>query len=388
MRTGRLEWVVAVVLAAFFFFPSISVAQELPPLNIRGLWIVRESMVSKAEVDRALRFASNAGFNHVFVQVRGRGDAYYNSLIVPRSDRIRERDFDPLGYAVTLGHELGLNVHAWMTTYLIWSARRPPENKTHVYHLYPEWMEVDAGGKAQRDIDLGAPRDGSFEGIYLAPTHPEVNHYLQAVFTEVLLNYDIDGLHLDYCRFFDFDYGYNVEGIGVFKRRHDFDPRTLRSNQTRGNQGLTPQGLLWADYRRQKVTDLVTTLHAVITISGKEILLTAATKPDTRVARNKYYQDWTAWLRDGILDYALPMNYAVGQKEYLVRLELVAEELPEHYRKDVIMGVAVYNQSPEEAARKVRTARMVGYEGICVFSYDAFKTDLSLFKPVTRALRP
>ena len=62
-------------------------------------------MVSRAEVERALVFARDSGFNHVFVQVRGRGDAYYKSLIVPRSDRIREKDFDPLGYAVERGHD-------------------------------------------------------------------------------------------------------------------------------------------------------------------------------------------------------------------------------------------------------------------------------------------
>ncbi len=347
-------------------------------------------MVSRDEVDRALSFASESGFNHVFVQVRGRGDAYYKSLIVPRSDRIRERDFDPLAYAVSRGHQLGLNVHAWVTTYLIWSARRPPVARTHVYYLHPEWLEMDAGGKAHRDIDLTAPRDGAFEGIYLAPTHPEVNHYLQAVFTELILNYNIDGLHLDYSRYFDFDYGYNEEGIGVFRRRYDFDPRELskvRSRAASGDVVLSEQAEIWNDYRRQRITSLVTALHAIITISGKEVLLTSAVKPNAREARNKYYQDWAAWLRDGILDYALPMNYAVRLDEYRQHLDGIAAELPGHYRSDVIMGVAVYNQSPAEAARKVRQARQQGYGAICVFSYDAFKTDLSLFDPLIRILR-
>ena len=249
---------------------------------------------------------------------------------------------------------------------------------------------MDAGGKAHRDIDLTAPRDGAFEGIYLAPTHPEVNHYLQAVFTELILNYNIDGLHLDYSRYFDFDYGYNEEGIGVFRRRYDFDPRELskvRSRTASGDVVLSEQAEIWNDYRRQRITSLVTALHAIITISGKEVLLTSAVKPDARVARNKYYQDWAAWLRDGILDYALPMNYAVRLDEYRQHLDGIAAELPGHYRSDVIMGVAVYNQSPAEAARKVRQARQQGYGAICVFSYDAFKTDLSLFDPLIRILR-
>ena len=98
----------------------------MAPVTFRGLWIVRESMVSRAEIDAALEFAHRGDFNHVFVQVRGRGDAYYRSLIVPRSERIRERDLDPLAYTIRRGHELGLNIHAWVTTYQLWSARKPP----------------------------------------------------------------------------------------------------------------------------------------------------------------------------------------------------------------------------------------------------------------------
>ena len=379
------------VLAAFFLFMTRMAADPLEPLRIKGLWIVRESMVSREEVEAALVFARESGFNHVFVQVRGRGDAYYRSLIVPRSPYIRDSQFDPLGYAVARGHELGLNVHAWVTTYLLWSARTPPATTSHIYHMHPEWLDVNANGLSLRDIDLAAPRDKSFEGIYLSPIHPEVNDYLQAVFTEIILNYAIDGLHLDYSRYYDLDYGYNEEGLMVFRARHGFDPRaislprTLAAEHADGREA-SEKLTIWDDYRRQKVTELITALHAIITISGRETLLTAAVKPHAQVARNKYYQDWAQWLQDGILDYALPMNYTPARSEFLEVITGMSRSLPERLKKRVIMGVANYNQDAAATAEKIRLARLYGFEAVCVFSYDAHKTNLARFDPIIKML--
>ena len=360
---------------------------QLQPLNFRGLWIVRDSMVSREEIDAALTFARESGFNHVFVQVRGRGDAYYQSLVAPRSPLIRDHRFDPLAYAISRGHELGLNVHAWVTTYLLWSARQPPASGAHLYHMHPEWLEANAGGQSQADIDLGAPRDGSFEGVFLSPVHPEVNGYLQALFTEIILNYDIDGLHLDYCRYRDLDHGYNEEGLGRFRRAAGFDPRDIlhiqRASAGDGGVARVREKLEnWNDYRRQKITDLIIALHAVITLSGKDIMLSAAVKPNANVARHKYFQDWAQWLSDGILDYAIPMNYTPDLEHYIENITVLTDAVPARFRDRVVMGVATYNQDAKATAEKIRLARLYGFGAVCVFSYDAHKTNLPYFDPI------
>ena len=373
------------ILAAFFFISPFLSAQALAPVTFRGLWIVRESMVSRAEIDAALEFAQRGGFNHVFVQVRGRGDAYYRSLIVPRSERIREKDLDPLAYTIRRGHELGLNVHAWVTTYLLWSARKPPANRAHIYHMHPEWLEVRADGSAQQFLDLSAPRDGTFEGIYLSPTHPEVNNYLTAVFTEILLNYAVDGLHLDYVRYYDLDYGYNPAGLEALSRRHNFDPRQLQGASDGAILTATDTDTkfeLWNTYRRDRVSELITALHAIITISGKEVMLSAAVKPNIQVARTKYFQDWARWLEDGILDYAVAMNYTPVRSDYLDNIRATFGALRHVNRDQLVMGVATYNQPAEETAEKIRLARLAGVGGIAVFSYDAHKTNLTHFDPI------
>ncbi|MFC1583716.1 glycoside hydrolase family 10 protein [Candidatus Neomarinimicrobiota bacterium] len=392
--TGKTHKVWKVVVAtAFFFMLNWLCAEDFEPLRFKGLWVVRESMVDRAEIEAALNFAYESGFNHVFVQIRGRGDAYYNSLLIPRSSRIREQDFDPLAYAISRGHELGLNIHAWVTTYLLWSARTPPEIKNHVYRMYPEWLEVDAEGNAQVDVDLSAPRNSTFEGIFLSPVHPEVNGYLQAVFTEILLKYDIDGLHLDYCRFPDLDYGYNAEGLGVFQSRYGFDPREIHAfaaqqDAAHSSDEINRKLEIWSKYRQQKISDLMTAMHAVITLSGKEALLTAAVKPDARVARYKYGQDWTQWLRKGIIDYAFPMNYTPEMDTYIENINIMTDSLSHQLQKRVVMGVATYNQDAQATADKIRLARIYGFQGVCIFSYDAHKTNLTHFNPILKMMGP
>ena len=53
--------------------------------ELRGLWVVRTALVSPRSVDRVIEQARAGGFNALFVQVRGRGDAFYDSDIVSRS---------------------------------------------------------------------------------------------------------------------------------------------------------------------------------------------------------------------------------------------------------------------------------------------------------------
>ena len=60
-------------------------------------------MYNEKMIKSALVYAYKSGYNIVFVQVRWRGYAYYNSDIVPKHPKVNS-DFDPLEYAVTLGH--------------------------------------------------------------------------------------------------------------------------------------------------------------------------------------------------------------------------------------------------------------------------------------------
>ena len=127
-------------------------------------------MKSKSEIDSALYHAYEADYDIVFVQVRGRGDAFYNSKIVPKSHLV-DQAFDPLDYAIDLGHKLGLEVHAWVNCYILWSSKYKPHDKKHLYYTQKSWTESDVNGKMDWRIDLKSkiPSMGRYLFISLTP---------------------------------------------------------------------------------------------------------------------------------------------------------------------------------------------------------------------------
>ena len=167
-----------------FFLFSFAIADKFD----KCLWIQSDSMKEKESITNALFFAYEYEFDSVFLQVRSRGDAFYNSEIVPKNNFIEE-DFDPLDYAITLGHSLGIEVHAWVNVYILWSSTYKPYSLNHLYYHYPDWLEVNVHGKSDANVDITVPQSKNWEGIFLSPNNPKVNSYLESVFFEIIENY-------------------------------------------------------------------------------------------------------------------------------------------------------------------------------------------------------
>ena len=81
MNLNLVEFRRATLVALFLLFTKVHTQN----FEVRALWIVRDHMTSKSKIDEALKFAKENNYNHLFAQVRGRGDAYYSSRLVPKS---------------------------------------------------------------------------------------------------------------------------------------------------------------------------------------------------------------------------------------------------------------------------------------------------------------
>ncbi|MBC8174655.1 MAG: family 10 glycosylhydrolase [Candidatus Marinimicrobia bacterium] len=351
--------------------------------SFRSIWIVRSSMISEEEIDKALIFAKKNQFNHVFVQVRGRGDAFYKSSIVPRTYLVRNLLFDPLSYAIQKGHQLGLQVHAWMNVYLLWSSIQNPISQKHLLIQHPEWVDKSLLSELKTEINPEYPNNGN-DCKYLSPLVPESQTYLLTVLQEVLENYNCDGLHLDYVRFCDIEYGYNSIGCGKFENEHGVDPLELF---TKGNQTLSGTKLdhfrnLWNQYRRDAVTDLIRQCGNLVLSIKPSCILSVAVKPDLEEAKKRYYQEWDRWLAEGLVDYVVPMNYDPSLRKFAHNIDIIHDNIPSKYLPGIVMGIATYNQDALDARDKVRYTKVTGFSGISVFSYDSHKNNLDFFTPV------
>jgi len=96
---------------------------------VRALWIVRDALTSRGKVHTAVEEAAAGGITDLLVQVRGRGDAYYNGTLEPRASEIEAKpSFDPLAVVLEQAHASGLKVHAWVAVNLIASATTLPSS--------------------------------------------------------------------------------------------------------------------------------------------------------------------------------------------------------------------------------------------------------------------
>ena len=118
----------------------------------------------------------------------------------------------------------------------------------------------------------------------------------------------------------------------------------------------------------------------------KKIALSAAVKPNLVDARYRWYQEWDKWIQDGIIDFVIPMNYFPEIRDFNNSIQIMKSNLKSDDLSMVIMGVATYNQDAQSAADKILLARLNGFQGISVFSWDSHKNNLDWFQPVTEAL--
>ena len=375
--------------ALFFFLLQFSFAQ-LSELDTRCLWIVRESMYNEKMINSALVYAYQSGYNIVFIQVRGRGYAFYNSEIVPKHPKIAT-EFDPLDYAVTLGHALGIEVHAWMNSYILWSSKTPPENPEHLYHTQKGWTEANIHGKMDSQIKLSEPQSPQWEGVYLSPTHPEVNPYLLSVYSEIINSYNIDGIHLDYIRFQDEVYGYNKSGMAVFENIYDINPRDIVRGIISPRFGWSQEFVdsmyvAWDKFRRDAVTELVRNIYHEVHKPGHNIKLSAAVKPNIIDAKYRWYQEWDKWVQKGIIDFVVPMNYFKEIRDFNNSVQIMKSNLVQEELEMVVIGVSTFNQDAQSAADKILLARLNGFKGVSIFSWDSHKNNLDWFQPINDAL--
>ena len=219
-------------------------------------------------------------------------------------------------------------------------------------------------------------RKNGFEGIFLSPAHPKVNSYLLSVFKELVDEYNIDGIHLDYIRYHDSGYGKNPYSIASYKKYNSSSSEISSSSLDRFSSQQ------WNDFKRKSITDLVIATKDMITLINPKIELSAAVKPSLYEARERFYQEWDVWLVAGYLDKAFLMNYATDLRVFAANIDIMYDNLPKKYRRKIVMGISTYNQNPDEALTKVKYTKVTRFSSVAFFSYNSLVQNKAYFQKI------
>ncbi len=380
----------AMYIIALFILSINFIFSQINQISHKCIWISRDELINKESIKSALTFASESGFNKVFLQVRGRGDAFYNSDIVVKNEVI-DNNFDPLKYAIELSDTLDIEIHAWINCYILWSANNLPSNKLHILHTNPLWTETDIYGKSDSRINLEIQKSPSWEGIYLSPLNPEVNHYLREIIREIYQEYNVRGIHLDYIRYQDEYYGFHKEGRKEFDLLFGVDPldisRGIISTRYGWEQTYVDSiKMEWDSFKQNKITELLKFLNEDIELLDRDISISAAVKPNLGEAKYRWHQNWQDWLEKDLVDFVIPMNYSSDLITFMTNIKSMKNSIEDSSLSKIIMGIAVYNQSSESVADKIFLTRLNEFNGVSIFSYGVHKDNLGWFNPILESL--
>lgn len=357
--------------------------------EVRALWVIRTALDSPEEVREMVAEAAGSGFNTLLVQVRGRGDAFYASSLEPRAERLPDDpSFDPLQLVIDEAHARGMDVHAWVNTYLVWGLQDLPRSRLHLVNANPEWLAVPRS--LGRDLYTRNPREPGYlrlltkharanaqivTGLWSSPSHPAVQARVQAVWLELATNYDLQGIHFDYVRLPSGDFDYSRGTLDRFRdwvRPHLTSQRYADLVAASGSNPFAMAdalGDLWDQFRRDQVSMLVRRIYRSVKEVRPDLIVSAALVPDPKGARVKRYQDWWGWLADGVLDVAVPMAYTTDREQFDAWVE--EARISVGARERVWVGVGAYKNPVNETLRQIEDARERGVGGVVVFAYDS-----------------
>jgi uncharacterized lipoprotein YddW (UPF0748 family) len=369
--------------------PSSTPKRGVDPHETRALWVVRTTMSSPESVRDLVRRAKENGFTDLIVQVRGRGDAYYESSIEPRAEALTRQpaDFDPLALTIEEAHREGLKVHAWINIYLVADLESLPVSRDHPIYRHPEWVMVprgiatelydvppDRGAYLDRIIEFSRLNRNELEGLFVSPAHPGVKDNLLSIWMDIATRYEVDGLHFDYVRYPNPQYDYSRVSIDRFRQEIEkkLTPRERRALLAEFRRDpllyIRKFPAAYAEFQRAQVTELVSRIYNGVKSVKPNAIISAAVFANEEDAARSRFQDWKEWLRMGWLDVVCPMAYTPDTEAFRKQM-LTAMNLASGKR--VWGGIGAYKQTAESAVEKIRAARELGAQGFILFSYDS-----------------
>ena len=291
--------------------------------EFRATWVITWEMISgsnsvdqnKALARSILDNHQEGNFNAVLWHGRQSGTAYYTSSYEPWGSYAGGQypGFDPLAYAIEEAHKRGMELHVWFNCFAAGSSADGAPAKEH-----PEWI--------CRDRD-GNPMTSS---IALSPGMEACRDYTVNVAMEIVNNYDIDGIHLDYIRWNEYSNSKQSEKFSKLAEENGYLDGMITPEQVKEleenksgrylydvdhpySAGIPTGFTTWDDWWRWSVTEFVKSLHDSIQAVKPWVRLSVA-------ALGKYnwsdwqgygsvYQDAALWFNEGYIDQLTPMSY-------------------------------------------------------------------------------
>ena len=319
-------------------YREIAPMEQYGEFEIVGEWI-HGSDVAALGADTIVERCAKNGITDIYLLVKGTGGTLgYNKT---QYTDVITRERDVLQEMITMGHSVGIRVHAWLVT-VEDSAYKAEHPEAGIWHYV----------RAQ-DNDRINPYDEGYQT------------YMANIATEIATGYEVDGIHLDYIRYnhacngwSEQDFanleamGANIDNVKALIEKTFYGVDGAAADNTtifEAYRNGDPDALLIAKYRRQNVVELAKVIIDAAKAVNPDLIMSAALMPEGAVTKGnddiafadihygQNYED-AAELYDYVCPMAYTGSYADGSPEWFADIAKVAVEKG----NKVVMGTQAY----------------------------------------------
>ena len=286
------------IIALIFICCTTIYSQQLQEL--RGVWITNVNstvLSSDAGIKTAVDYLASIGVNVIFPVMWNGGNTLYPSTVMynlfGKSIASTMSGRDPLQRLITEAHRNGIEVIPWLeygfASSYVYSG---VVSGDAILSKYPAWASKTNTGAYCID------GDGSTGFVWMSGINPDVQNFMLSLVTEILDNYDVDGIQGD-------------DRLPALPVEGGYDSVTVALYEAEHNGSAPPynyQDSDWKRWRADKLTAFLGRLRDSIKVRGSNLILSSAPSP-YYWGYDDHLQDSKTWVNNGMVDNFIPQIY-------------------------------------------------------------------------------
>lgn len=341
---------------------------EGKPEAVRGVWLTNvdsDVLTSREKIREAVALCKANGINTIFMVTWNKAVTMHPSKVMLETFGVEQDTLywgrDPLAELIEEAHKESIKVFAWFefgfsTSYNLGGG--------HIIAKKPEWAALDAEGKLVKKNNFD----------WMNGFHPEVQQFAIDLITEVVRNYDIDGIQGDdRLPAMPSESGYDPYTAGLYKKQHN-----------RAEPPKNHKDSAWVEWRCNLLTSFMGRIYTEVKALKKDVIVSVSPSIHP-FAKEEYLQDWTTWVRKGYVELVCPQLYRYNIDAYQKLLDDIygghidKKDLHRFY-PGILVKLGKYYPSEEFLLQMIEANRKAGLKGEVLFFYEALKHYPDLFR--------
>lgn len=388
-----------IFIAIFMICTLLSIVQGK---EVKGMWVFGESVRLRG-ASSITSTLSQHGITDVFLLVKGEnGKVGYTSRFAPSVDSSR----DTLREMIPACHAKGIRVHAWLSIEAdaFWASHHPEDAMYHVGNP-AMWNK---GPYLKSNVN---------ELRYICPLSTTYRSYMENIIREILDNYNVDGIHLDYIRYPHIVYCFcprhqkKAKELGIDLRKvrsavyrvlygkdsasyardsenycadtesYLKDTTVIANRYVRAYNRKDTDLISWVNQRNNEITSFVQDVYSQISDRKPSVKLSISLMPEAGKDNNElalcyYAQDYQTLCP--YLDFIVPMVFNRTYGENQDWASNIVKNVARSTNKTVYAGIQLYGKrgsySKNDFENAIKTFSIItsrNVKGYVIFQYGA-----------------